>query len=365
MRRHSKTLLPFLLVGLALVGTSPQLSAQTLNETAQLLAGIPIDETVLATLGAERLEEYRIEVDDDWAVFERTIGQRMLEWSSSVLESSVGETIFYPFSGPDFTTLHRLYPNGGRYVLVALQKAGRVPSLDVERGELRDILGLFEEATGNFSRLGFFLTDDMNEAFETETAPVDGITGLIMLMAVREGYQVQSVEPVQINADGTDLESHSGERTSPETWDSARFTLLSGDGREVLVDYVFVDLSNGNLENDPAERAWIESMSSHRVMLKAASHLMQRDEFTIMRDALLQNAPTIIQDESGIDFEDLEASFEISLFGEFTTVNPTFLERYQRSLAEAYAERESEPLGFRFGYRKESGYCLQYAHTRR
>ena len=34
------------------------------------------------------------------------------------MERTDGETIFYPFAGPDFMTVNRFYPNASRYVRI-------------------------------------------------------------------------------------------------------------------------------------------------------------------------------------------------------------------------------------------------------
>jgi hypothetical protein len=368
LRKRSRTIptcsLLLVAASMAMAATA---RAQTPNQVGRILAGLPVEDAVLEPLYRDRIERYMEDVSEDWARFERNLGQEMLAWSASVLEHETGETVFYPFAGPDFSTVRRLYPRAGRYVLVALQTAGRIPSLDTDRGHLRDILNLFDLATGNFSVLGFFLTDDMNEQFDQQLAPVDGITGLLLAMAAREGFHVAAVEPIRLDPNGGDVELHPGDRSELDTWRSVRLTLRAEGDREVLVDYLQLDLSDQNLRRDEVARRWVESMSSNRVFLKAASHLMQNFGFNIIRDAILENAISVLQDESGIDYEPLDEHFEVRLFGNFTAVNDTFHEYYQRSLAQAYIERrdELEDLPFRIGYRKPSGYCLQYAHTRR
>ena len=82
--------------------------------------------------------------------------------------------------------------------------------------------------------------------------------------------------------------------------------------------------------------------------------------------AILTRAPSIWQDETGIDYAELERGFGVTLYGKFTTANKLFIKGIQRSLASAYKTRKDiRPLPFKVGYKKESGSCVQVAVRKR
>jgi TonB family protein len=141
---------------------------------------------------------------------------------------------------------------------------------------------------------------------------------------------------------------------------------LAKDGRRVLLDYVRVDLSDAHLARHRASRAWIEEMSANRAVLKSASHLPQHPQFSIVRNAIVSRAPSIFQDETGIEYELLARSHAVALYGRFTRPHHLFPPGAQRSLAVAYERNKSgaKPLGFRVGYEKESGPSVQVAVRR-
>lgn len=354
----------------ATIAFAPAADALTLSEAARILAGLDVSEEAADEVGASLVSRYAGRVGSEWEQYDEEIGSPMTEWSLANLDHTPGETIFYPFAGADFVTAHRMYPQAHRYVLVALQPAGPPTDLTVSYEDREAILTFFEGVTDDFGRRGFFITTELNEQFyRGEDLVVDGITPVLMLMAEREGFEVTDVQPIRIADDGSDVELHDGDQGSLRTWRSVRLTLESyDDGHEVILDYIRMDLSDDNLDDNSTDRQWVRNMATNRVMLKAASHLLQYRTFENIRDSILQNAPTVLQEESGLDYAEFVEFFDVELFGEFTDVNNVFADDYndddellQRELIEAYANAGTLPeVPFRIGYRKPAGWALQY-----
>lgn len=332
--------------------------------TARVLAGLSTDHSQAGAEKAGVLEGYTKKVTQLWDTFERNIGAPMREWASAELSRTPGETIFYPFAGPDFPTVQLLYPDAGRYVLVALQKGGRVPDMSaMSKDRLNVYLRTFRGGWESFTLRGFYDTDDLKRDTGDEGA-LEGITPALMAFAVRLGYAIEAIDPIRVSSGG-EIEVHPGDRAAIDTWDSVRLSLRDAAGKPVTLDYLHLDLSDGYLgKNEPARR-FITAMSRHRVVTKAASHLMQKPFFSIMKGAILENAPSLWQDETGIDYAELAERFTVALYGKFTKANKLFIEGIQRSLAKAYKTRKDvEPLPFKVGYKKESGSCVQVAVRR-
>jgi hypothetical protein len=128
------------------------------------------------------------------------------------------------------------------------------------------------------------------------------------------------------------------------------------------VDYVRLDLSDGWLEQVAVARKWVDRMAENPTLLKAASHHPQEPDFSIFRSSILRNAPTIVQDETGIEYGALAEFFTVRLYGRFTRPNPSFDRNFQRALAAAYRSAATvKSLPFRLGYEKNVGSALQVA----
>lgn len=359
MHKLSWSLMMLLFVALPARAEAP--TPATPGQVARVLAGLVTEGVANEEGEAKRIKGFAKTASDKWARYMKAIGTPMATWAKAELAQAPGETIFYPFAGPDLPTAVQLYPDAGRYVLVALQTGGRVPALAaMSPEELDGYLDIFERGWVDFARRGFFRTDDL-KADTGKGKSLEGITPVLMAFAAALGYDVTGVEPIRIKADGSDVERHPGPPDAIATWDSVRLTLNKG-GRTVLVDYLWLDLSDDYLKKHAEAKTWLAQMSTHKVFTKAASHLMQKPFFSIIRDTLLEKAPVIVQDETGLDYRDLKKHFDVTLYGRFQRAHKLWTEGVQRELVTAYKEaKDVAPLGFKFGYEKDAGSCVQVA----
>lgn len=283
-----------------------------------------------------------------WANYDKQVGQPLAAWSNREVAYWGRSTVFYPFSGPDFVTIARVFPGAERYVLVAIQKARQPAQLEnmdaVQRAAFEKKLG---GAWEKFGKLGYFRTLDLNDD-QRDGASGVGTTTILMAFAARLGYEVTGVTPLSFNSDKGEWEAAGSETRTG----SVRLSLLQ-DGRRVTLDYISLDLSDSALKAAEPKMAWIRQMAAHPLLLKAASHLLQQPNFTVLRDALVANAPMVVQDETGLDYKDLRKIGPVRLYGRFSKTHPLFTTTSQPELAVAYrAEKEPRDLPFAFSYLK-------------
>lgn len=346
--------------------TSVATDALSPDTIARVLAGMETPASAGLHVPEPRLAEYAKKATAQWQEYERRIGTPLQHWARTELAAAPGATIFYPFSGPDFATVQRVYPDASRYVLVAMQRAEPPPALErASAADLAVFMSRFGDAWKQFAQLGFFRTLDLDEDAKQPGLRAGTITPMLAF-AVRSGFRIVSVQPVRINESGSDLEMHPGPRADRSTWNSVRITLQAGN-RRVLLDYVRMNLADASLGEKPAERAWIEGMAAHRTVLKAASHLLQSPRFGIVREALLERAPSILQDETGIEYTALAKGFDVKLYGRFTKPHHLFNKASQKALAQAYKDHhlDVKPLSFRVSYQRQPEANLQVANRAR
>ncbi len=297
-----------------------------------------------------------------WNEYEKRIGRPMRKWGCQEIGEAEGATVFYPFSGPDLPTAVELFPDAERYVLVSMQKAGAPPRVDeLTPKEIENYQAAFRKAWKLYGALGFFRTEDL-EAIENAPGVRLGMTEPLMAFAVQLGFEIESVDPIHLDASANDVVPLTGKPAVGETWDSVRLTLRK-NGRRVLVDYVRLDLRDGWVGKLRGAHGWIDRMSANPTLLKAASHLPEDPEFKIVRNSILWNAPIIVQDETGIDYAALTGSFTVRLYGKFKKPNSNFDQKLGQSLAVAYRSSGTgvKPLPFRLGYEKDAGSAMQVA----
>ncbi len=330
------------------------------DDIARLLAGLPPSGARFGRSEDGALRGYSRDVSNSWAQYESRFGSALRKWACAELDPVDGGTVFYPFSGPDFPTLFELFPDAGRHVLVSIQKAEAPPALEtLSSPELERYLAAIRKAWIFFGNSGFFKSDDL-DAVEKVQGYGLGVTGPLMALAVRLGFELEAVSPLERDPDRRDVIV--GSPYGDKAWDSVRLSLRKGS-RRVIVDYVQMDLSDAWLVQVPADQRWLARMASHPTLLKAASHHLQEADFSMLRETLLKNAPVIVQDETGLDFNALADAFPVvRLYGRFTRPHHSFDQGFQRTLVVAYAKSGSlRPLPLRFGYEKAAGSAVQVA----
>jgi hypothetical protein len=123
----------------------------------------------------------------------------------------------------------------------------------------------------------------------------------------------------------------------------------SGAGHAQTLFYFKTDLSNGGRSSGFLK--WCAGQGPGLSLVKAASYLMHTNEFSNVRNFLLQNSQVIVEDDSGIPFHDLlNGHFDVRVFGSYQGPIELFAKNYQPDLEQAYNTAKPAPLGFGFGY---------------
>ena len=157
---------------------SPQRSApSTYDQVAVLLTG-------KAELGPKNIDaqdwaNYVKLIQVNWEQYQQSIGQPMMAWSATEIKDQ-HPTVFYPFSGPDFTTLYQMYPDKDYYVMAALQRAERLVDLNQlspkASAQTLEVLG---SAWNSFGQYGYFITEYLYKYLSQNNVKI-GATTLIV-----------------------------------------------------------------------------------------------------------------------------------------------------------------------------------------
>ena len=288
----------------------------------------------------------KAQAEQAWLQYQKNMGQPMSQWARTEIRFPGGGTVLYPFSGPDLVTVLQLFPNAGRYVLLANQFAGEPAAVSkMSATRLHNFQAKFLREWLKFTRLGFFRTDDLNDDQRDQKGQI-GVTTILIAFALFSGYDVIDVHPIVLEPQAGQYVRASG------PWKSVRLVLRKGD-TSTTVDYVSVDLSDGFLKQNQGSREWLANMSRNPVLLKAASHLLQMPSFTVLREILANNATMVVQDETGLDYSVLSQIGNVELYGNFLFPHELFNRNRQASLAAAYkASKTVKPLPFAFSYNK-------------
>ena len=332
--------------------SSPQLQIPSnIDRTVDLITGNTLAQNKPANLKQEEWQKINELIQGSWSNYFTKMGKPMLSWSSNEVHSDA-KKVFYPFSGPDFTTLYQIYPQADHYVMSAQQRGERLVDLSqLSPSAASQTMEVLSSAWKSFGSDGFFVTEYLFKYISTNKVKI-GATTLIASFAHLHQFSIQKIVPISIDSDGAVKEL-----TEDQSWDSVRFYLVK-DNRPVILDYVRMDLSNDGMKDSPSHLAFFRESAKSPVLLKAASHLPQHKGFTMIRDEMLDNAPMVVQDETGLDYQPLNQQFNTVLYGSFVKAYKVF-STYNTELAKAYKLRDDEKkLPFRIGYFKDGNYAL-------
>jgi len=322
----------------------------TANDTALFLAGMaPSAESPLTPLTKDPAWQRHAKfLDNSFAQLEQRQLSKIRAWSDTNL-AAPRPTMFYMFSGPDFLYANAFYPKATTYVLSALEPPGSVPDLTkLPRGGLGSALNNVEHSMAAILNFSFFITKLMK--VDLQEGQLNGTLPILYVFLARSGKTIRDVSPVALDNKGTAF--FANENVGLNATRGVRIVFAGSDGESKTLYYFSTDLSNGGVKSSGFLK-FCEGLAPGNSLVKSASYLMHAGNFTTVRDFILANSATIIQDDSGIPLNDYSPKqWRFFPFGRYAGPINEFPGRYQPSYAELF--RRAQPMDFGIGYRWRS-----------
>jgi hypothetical protein len=319
----------------------------TADDTAKLLAGMqPAADSPLMPLTKDpSWQRHARFFDSAFGQLEQRQLSRIRAWSDAHL-AAPKPTMFYMFSGPDFLYADAFYPKATTYVLSALEPPGQVPDLTrLPRGAVGAALYNVEHSLGSILSFSFFITKQMKT--DLRAGQIGGTLPILYVFLARSGKTIKSVTPIALDAEGN--VKIGSENPGPNAPRGARITFTGSDGVEKTLYYFSTDLSNGGVKSSGFLK-FCSTLAPGNSLIKSASYLLHSGNFTTVRDYILANSATVIQDDSGIPLTYYSSKqWRFFPFGRYLGPIGEFPGRYQQSYAELF--RRAEPVNFGIGYR--------------
>jgi hypothetical protein len=319
----------------------------TADDTARFLAGMmPSADSPLMPLTRDPAWQRHAKIfDAAFAQLEQRQLSKIRAWANANL-AAPKPTMFYMFSGPDFLYADAFYSNASTYVLSALEPPGSVPDLTrMSRGGIGAALYSVEHSLGSILSFSFFITKKMKA--DLHAGQLEGTLPLLYVFLARSGKTIRNVSPVALDDKGTAY--FSGENPGPNATRGVRIVFAGGDGAEKTLYYFSTDLSNSGVRSSGFLK-FCATLAPGNSLIKSASYLLHSGNFTTVRDFILANSATIVQDDSGIPLTNYGArKWRFFPFGRYAGPIAEFHGRYQESYAELF--RRAQPMDFGIGYR--------------
>ena len=289
-----------------------------------------------------------------WSLMTRLRTAKLNSWAAIEVPAPMreSETLFYPFSGADILNANLLFPKAKSYCLIGLEPVGNLPDVLVNTGSRDSLQRYFNalnvslNAITNFS---FFRTKSMAVDFNADE--LNGTIHLMLLFLSRNNNTIADIRYIYIDDKG--VQQANIERKVKQN-DGVEITYLDSAKQQHRVSYYSVNLDNAHLENNQGMQQYIRGLGGFNTYLKAASYLMHRASFSVIRADILDQTKYLLQDDSGIPYRFFsdKNKWNANLYGVYVPPIPLFSNYYQADLNEAYKDSTNthKPLNFGIGY---------------
>jgi hypothetical protein len=310
-----------------------------------------------------------------YASYRRAWADRAAKFISALRPSDLPTSVVYPFGGGDLTSALVVFPDAAELTTISLEAAGDVRVMEtIARPQLVGDLSTISTDVRRLYRAAHSTTKSLQAASHSE------LPGTLMFALA--GLAVHGMEPValryfDIRPDGTLAYLTSGEldrraeafaaakqatKSSKHYWyeQDSPFANVEiqfrrrGDptGAPRIYRHIVANLDDPHLSADARLLAHLRAKGKVSVLTKAASFLLWYDDFTQIRDYLLQHVAWMISDASGIPPSYAEpAGFEQITYGQFD--GPYFIKdrtNVRAQFIKLWRSQPHRPLPFRFGY---------------
>jgi hypothetical protein len=333
---------------LILVATFGARAADTASadDTARFLAGMmPSEGSPLLPLTKDpSWQRHAKFFDNAFDQLERRQLSKVHAWADANL-AAPKPTMFYMFSGPDFLYANAFYGKATTYVMAALEPPGSLPDLvKLPRGTVNSALANIQHSLSTIMNFSFFITKHMKS--DLHAGQIGGALPILFVFMERSGKSIKEVTPVTIDENGTVQTGEGGKTNAPH---GVKILFAGKDGVEKTLYYFSTDLSNSGVKSSGFLK-FCQTLAPGNSLIKSASYLLHSGNFTTVRDFLLANSATIIQDDSGIPLGNYNSKkWHFFPFGHYAGPIGEFPGRYQQSYAELF--RRAQPMDFGIGYR--------------
>ena len=322
-----------------------------LDDTARILAGMEVsDSSSLADWMAKPFwQRHKSEMDRMWATCRETLDKVDTFAITDIKDiNEKAERVFYPFSGPDFPYCASFFPKPKEYWFMALEKTGTIPVMD-RMNEYT--FNMYRNAMDVHLRTSYFITNEMDKDLANKT--IDGTIPILMVLIARMDFHIASITYMSLGDDAKLIPTEDG-----KPGDAVRIEYFNREENEMrTLYYLYANLRDEFVLDKT--RALIDTFDPATTAgyTKSCSYCMHKPHFSKTRNAMLEHAFAVVQDDTGVPYKDyLPELWDVTLYGGYSHPLACFeAYTYQKDLVAIYAKGEGiHPLNFKHGYMRNS-----------
>ncbi len=349
---RNSTIIVFILILVSFNSIAQEKATANANEVAKFLAGKP--SIKYAKLQKKSwYKTHKKDINWGWNQYTKKTLEQIKTWNTTtgLPTKSYSGTLFYPFSGPDFLYANAFFPNAKNYIMQGLEAPGKLPDFNkIPENTVKNYLIKLRKSLSYINKSGYFVTTQMLDEFSD--LQLNGTIHVMLYYLAKNNFEVIETQKIYITKKGK-AKVYS-KYPGNSFLKGVKYTFKKvGEEQIKTAYYLRVNAENQALRYHPEFLKFVASFGKSTTYLKSASYLMHNKEFITIRNFVLKNSNDILQDDTGLDYSDLNKKFDIRLFGEYTKTIKVFNYRFQKDLQLALSkEKRNKDLPFHIGYNR-------------
>ena len=283
--------------------------------------------------------------------------------------SGLPTTVVYPFGGGDLISALTTYPEAKEVTTMSLEHAGDPRRIKgIKAKELKASLALIRATSWGVLTANDSKTENLMKGQRGE---IPGQLSFFLIALAVHGYEPVSLKYVKTNPDGsiryltqtelTALEKKEATLLNKvwvapdfsEAFDNLELVAVKKGGdpqKDRIVHRHFAqNLDDDHFGKDEGMKNYLKARSPIVAMTKAASYLLWRDQFSTIRNYLLDNMQFMVSDSTGIPPKfATKAGFAQDTYGKFSSSFLNANADYNADFVKLW--KDAKPLAFRYGY---------------
>ncbi len=325
----------------------------TLNAMAQIMGGMEVsDKTGLdSVLNSAVVKQHYDEFNRKWAGLETNFLSKYRVWSATELKDindKPNTTLFYPFSGPDILNAYQLFPNCDNYLMFGLELDGKLAkdATKLPKGYLPQLRVALEDV---FSR-NYFITSKMGTLYG------GGVLPIMSVFLVRTESEIVDAKRFYVDKDGKAVLvglDEEKELKGKSVYGVMIEFINKNKKKSQKAYFMGKNVQDNAIKNYMEMVKFIQSFPNKVGFIKSASYILHNADFSVVRNLLLDECSTILQDDTGIRYSVYkENGWDVKMYGKYGRPISDFgYYTFQPDVDKIYKTDSSiKKLDFTFGY---------------
>ncbi len=327
------------------------------------------DEKKTAALG-KIVQRHCKYITESIAKFQAQYFQKGRAWFDEVVPKDVPTTVVYPFGGGDLISALVAFPNATEITTISLEQSGDPRRLrTLTTNQIETSLGALRGEIGGLISVGSNTSENLSKQQKND---LPGQVSSFLLGLVAGGFEPVSMKYFRFDDTGKidyldqseiDVLEREKKKSLKHDWIDPSFSRAFanveivyrkvGETATRVHRHIGWNLGDDYMTKNPQLRRHLEAKGKVAVLVKGASYLLWRSDFSLIRDYLLDNLAWMLSDSTGIPPRYAKKANMIQeTYGHY---NGAFLEGAQdnandEQMIELWTKQKKRRLPFRFGY---------------